>query len=212
MTRLAHVEKTLQRFQPEVVEDHDGSKAAVALILSEGPSGMTVLFIERAPHDHDPWAGNLAFPGGKIEETDREARAAAERETWEEVGLDLRRARYLGRLSDIRGSRLPVLVSCFVYAVGEAGVLKISDEVSDAFWVPLAELLDRRRHCQATVMFSGETVTCPAIRFGLPGKPVLWGITYRLVMQFLELLKWTETPASAREEGLCEGAELSEHL
>lgn len=192
MVKLLDIENILSRFHSEVIEDYEGPRAAVALVLCEQSSGVSVLFIERAPHDRDPWSGNVAFPGGKIEKTDTEARVAAERETMEEVGVDLREGRYLGRLSDIKGSRLPVLVSCFVYGFSDTCPLAPSDEVSHAFWVPLAELLDLERHCEATVEFAGETLTCQAIQLRQPGKPVLWGITYRLLMQFLELLKELE--------------------
>src|SRR6185369_3871770 len=70
--------------QPPVV----GSRvpAAVAMILRQGPGGLEMLFIERAEHENDPWSGNLAFPGGKVEPGE-EPRQAAERETLEEIGL-----------------------------------------------------------------------------------------------------------------------------
>jgi len=76
---------------PPAAPDHRRTAypAAVALILLTGPAGLEMLFIERARHDDDPWSGNLGFPGGKVEETDDGERQAAERETREEIGLDL---------------------------------------------------------------------------------------------------------------------------
>jgi hypothetical protein len=61
--------------------------------------------------------------------------------------------------------------------------------VREAFWVSLADLRDPARHVEAPVRFDGRTLIRPAIRLPQPGKPVLWGITYRLVMEFLELLQ-----------------------
>jgi hypothetical protein len=60
--------------------------------------------------------------------------------------------------------------------------------VQDVFWVRLTDLYDTQRHITATVGFSGLLHEVPAIVLPLEGKPVLWGITYRLVMQFLEII------------------------
>ena len=171
--------------QPPVV----GSRvpAAVAMILRQGPGGLEMLFIERAEHENDPWSGNLAFPGGKVEPGE-EPRQAAERETLEEIGLDLVTARYLGRLSDISTINLPVRVSCFVYGVpGTDMVTVLSDEVGDLFWIGLDDLLATERHVTTMVSFADKEFEVPAIRLPQPGKPLLWGLTYRLVMQFLEI-------------------------
>ncbi len=147
-----------------------------------------MLFIERAAHERDPWSGDLAFPGGKIEADDASLRQAAERETREEIGLDLRSARYLGQLSDVSGASLPVRVSCFVYGIGEARPFNLSGEVRDAFWVPLMELVNLEQRVEGSVSFDKRAHGHPAIRLSPPGKPLLWGLTYRLVVQFLDLI------------------------
>ena len=163
------------------------TRAAVAMILRQC-GGTEMLFIQRAAHYLDPWSGHLAFPGGKVEPGE-EPRAAAERETGEEVGIDLGAARYLGRLREIIGANLPVRVSCFVYGVNGCGVaMSSSDEVADAFWVGMPDLSDPERHIIAPARFHDRVFNVPAIRLPGPGLPVLWGITYRLVMQFLAAL------------------------
>jgi 8-oxo-dGTP pyrophosphatase MutT (NUDIX family) len=185
---LVNIERILAGREPELFSEHSGIQAAVALVLREEPAGLQVLFIERASHENDPWSGNLSFPGGKVEEDDGGARGAAERETLEEVGLDLSEALYLGRLSDISGAFRPIRISCFVYGLRRMGKLRLNDEVKDAFWVSLKELLDPSRYCEATVHFAGRTLMSSAIRLSHDGKPVLWGLTYRLVVQFLALV------------------------
>ncbi|WP_298436755.1 CoA pyrophosphatase [Geobacter sp.] len=182
------VAERLAARKPELLAGEGCTRAAVALVLAPGRGGPSVLFIERASHDGDPWSGDLGFPGGKVEPADATPRAAAERETREELGLDLAGARFLGRLSDIVGAHLPVLVSCFVYGFDALPPLQPGAEVRDAFWVPLATLADRRRHASATVRFGGESLVRPAIRLPVADKPVLWGITYRLVLQLLEIM------------------------
>ena len=162
--------------------------AAVALLLNCGKHGEEVLLIERAPHEQDPWSGNLAFPGGKVEAIDADPRTAAERETREEVGIDLRQADFLGFLTEIVGAHLPIRVACFVYLIDRPALpLTLSNEIADAFWVPLATLTAQERQITARVSFAGDEHLVPAIRLPQPDKPVLWGITYRLLQHFFTL-------------------------
>lgn len=164
------------------------TRAAVAMIVRELPGDLEILFIERATDVQDPWSGHLAFPGGKVEPGER-ARQAAERETREEIGLVLESERYLGRMSDIVGANLPVRVSCFAYAAISSAINPvINREVRDVFWARLSDIRDPQRHQMAMVGFSGRSLEVPAIILPQPDKPVLWGITYRLVMQFLEII------------------------
>jgi 8-oxo-dGTP pyrophosphatase MutT (NUDIX family) len=150
---------------------------------------LEILFIERAPRAGDPWSGDIGFPGGRMEEGDLDSRRTAERETLEEIGLDLHERRYIGRLSDIAGAHLPVQVSCHVYGVEGIPTFVLSHEVRDLFWVALADLNAPERQIIAPVRFGGEMLDRPAIRLPQAGKPVLWGITYRLITEFLELIR-----------------------
>lgn len=165
----------------------DRKPAAVALILRENGSGLELLFIERARHPADPWSGNIGLPGGRMDPSDADLRQTAERETWEEVGIDLAAAVCLGRLSDVVGANLPVRVACFVYQLLEPVQPVLSHEVHDAFWFELEQLWQPQRQVTATVRFGGRCLQAPAIRLH-PQRPVLWGITYRLVSQFRQLL------------------------
>ena len=170
------------------IPENGRSRASVAMILGSTPAGMAMFFIERARDERDPWSGNLAFPGGRVEPGEQ-LQEAALRETWEEIGLDLALSAPLGRLPDIVGANLPVHVSCFAYGFSVIPRdIRPNHEVSDAFWVNLADLLDQRRHITTVVLFGERRIMAPAIQLPQREHPVLWGITYRLVMQFLELL------------------------
>ncbi len=183
-----HIAALLSR-DCEDIPDTDGrTLASVALIIRQQADDMEILFIQRAAHHLDPWSGHIAFPGGKWEEGELVCQTAR-RETWEEIGIDLEEQWYLGRLSDIVGTNLPVWVSCCVYGIGNKNADPVlSEEVSDAFWIRLSDVRDRGRHHLSPVAFDDRSFEVPAIRLPGEGKPVLWGITYRLVMQFLELL------------------------
>jgi len=189
MTKLDYIEQILSRHRSECLDLPTHTRAVVALVLRAEKDGLEMLFIERASSADDPWSGDVGFPGGKVEEGENDLRLTAERETREEIGLDLRVARYLGRLSDISGAHLPVLVSCFVYGVEDQPSFVFSHEIDDAFWISLAALTSPERHIMALVRFDGKIFERPAIRLPQSGKPVLWGITFRLVNEFLELLR-----------------------
>lgn len=186
MISIADFRRVLARYKPRLASK-DGTRAAVAMVLQQQGETLQLLFIERSQRDDDPWSGHVAFPGGRVDRLDGSARLAAERETREEVGLDLECAEYLGRLDDVTGATLPVLVSCFVYHVPSAGRLHPNDEVKEAFWVRLSELADAGRHHKRRFRIDNADRRFSTIDLPGPGGRVLWGISYRLVAQLLAL-------------------------
>ncbi len=185
---LDRIASILGQRSPVITDLPGRTRAAVAMILRETGSGLKVLLIERALHDGDPWSGDLGFPGGKLEDQDAGLRAAAERETWEELGVDLKKARLLGRLDDIPGAHLPVVVAAFAYGLPESPEFSPSPEIKGVFWVALRELFDPRRRLDAKVHFRGQDLIRPALVLPLPGRTILWGITYRIVTGLRERL------------------------
>jgi ADP-ribose pyrophosphatase YjhB (NUDIX family) len=121
VTSLADIRAALAAHAPQSLTGR--RRAAVAVVLHDAGPSPEILFIERAERFGDPWSGQMAFPGGRVDPGDATARAAAERETLEEVGLDLAGAELLGRLGDVdAGVRVvaPLVLSAFVYRTGNA--------------------------------------------------------------------------------------------
>jgi 8-oxo-dGTP pyrophosphatase MutT (NUDIX family) len=180
------VRSAFARHEPVVVGDPARPRAAVALILRDVASSPDVLLIERAKHPEDPWSGHMAFPGGRVDPGDRDARAAAERETMEEVGLSLAGAEQLGRLDDLEGRHagrpLPLVISAWVYHVPEPGPLAPNHEVETALWVPLSRLVDPAQR----VGYPTPIGDYPGILVGEPDRHIVWGLTYRFLEIFLE--------------------------
>ena len=107
------------------------------------------------------------------------------------MGIDLSDAEYLGRLDDLRGRAVEIVVSAFVYALEEAPALKLSDEVRAVHWVRFDDLLDPSRHAVERFDYRGHALDLPVIRLddlGADEGPPLWGLTYRFVEVLFGLL------------------------
>jgi 8-oxo-dGTP pyrophosphatase MutT (NUDIX family) len=188
---VAEIRRALAARAPWVAPDADARRAAVAMCLRERRGASEVLLIERARRDGDPWSGHMAFPGGRVDPLDPSARVAAERETFEEVGVSLAAAERLGRLDDLRGHHAAghpsLVISAFVYHVPDPPPLVLSDEVEQAFWFPVGELLDPGRRVEYRFGPASE-FRYPGILVGEPERHVVWGLTYRFLEVFFAAL------------------------
>ena len=156
--------------------------AAVAIIIRdrENPS---VLLIKRAERSGDPWSGQIAFPGGKMQSGDGTARRTAERETLEEVGIDLAKsARFLGygQLTATHTGTMEVVPSVFI--IGGAVTVKTNVEVASYRWADIGELTAPRAASSYTLRYEGQSVRMPAF---MAGDYVVWGLTYRILASVL---------------------------
>lgn len=120
-------------------------RAAVLVPLVEYPGGMSVLLTQRTDHLHDH-AGQISFPGGRVEPQDQGVVDAALRETEEEIGLSesfIDVVGYLDNYETVTG----YLITPVVGFVKPGFTLKIDEfEVADAFEVPLDFLLNPENH------------------------------------------------------------------
>lgn len=187
---IDHVRSKLAGHSPEPLSVEAHKKAGVAVVLREGPQSAEVLLIERAHHPDDPWSGHMAFPGGRMEDSDDSTRTTAARETFEEVGLSLEDAEYLGHVDELTGNRRTtprLVVSAHAFHVREHGAFALdSSEVQQAFWFPLAGLHDPERQVEHVIPDMPEA-RFPGVLVGEPGRHVVWGLTFR----FLERMLYT---------------------
>ncbi|HQT47221.1 MAG: coenzyme A pyrophosphatase [Acidocella sp. 20-63-7] len=131
-------------------------------------------------------AGQVSFPGGKIEAGDVSVEAAALREAEEEIGLDLAAAEILGRMDDcITGTGFHIAP---VLALVKSGVSFVAapDEVQEVFCLPFEALLDRARPQRRRVVWrKGER------EFWVwpHEEHVIWGATAEILLHLAQRLR-----------------------
>jgi 8-oxo-dGTP pyrophosphatase MutT (NUDIX family) len=159
--------------------------AAVLVPLVERAEGLTVLLTQRAAtlKDH---AGQISFPGGRIEPEDADAWHAALREAHEEIGLTADRVEFAGYLPDhvvVTGFRVTPVVG-FVSADYELRIAR--SEVHDVFEVPLRFILDAANHKSRRRKLGELTIEVYDIPYG---ERNIWGATAGMLMTFRRLLQ-----------------------
>jgi 8-oxo-dGTP pyrophosphatase MutT (NUDIX family) len=159
--------------------------AAVLVPLVEHATGMTVLLTQRAEtlKDH---AGQISFPGGRIEPEDKDAWHAALRETYEEIGLMPNFVEFAGYLPDhhvITGFRVTPVVG-FVNPDYQLRIAKA--EVHDVFEVPLGFILDSANHKSRQRKLGDLTFEVHDIPYG---ERNIWGATAGMLMTLRRMLQ-----------------------
>jgi len=129
----------------------------------------------------------MGLPGGRLDPADPDLLTTAIRETTEEVGCDLGRNELLGTLDDVwPRSPLPrlIVVRPYVFAKPRRPPLALSDEVAEAYWIPIAAFQSAGTHRDTQIRVRGQEMTFPAYHLE-PG--VVWGLTERILTSLFSL-------------------------
>jgi 8-oxo-dGTP pyrophosphatase MutT (NUDIX family) len=161
--------------------------AGVLIPIIERSGGMMVLLTERSP-DLKHHAGQVSFPGGRMEGPDLDIRSTALRETHEEVGIDphhVEVAGYLETTATVTGYAVTPVLG---FVNPEVELIIDPVEVKTAFEVPLNFLLEERNQLHSQREFEGHTF--PMISFEYDNQNI-WGATAGILLSLREkLLKY----------------------
>jgi 8-oxo-dGTP pyrophosphatase MutT (NUDIX family) len=157
----------------EIVAREQPVRPAAVLIPVVDHPQPTVLLTQRAAHLNDH-AGQIAFPGGKIDATDKSPLETALREAEEEIGLGREFVEPIGYL-DLYGTSFGFRILPTVARVRPGFRLRINkSEVDDAFEVPLLFLMDPANHQLHSREFRGMERSYYAMPFA---ERYIWGAT-----------------------------------
>jgi 8-oxo-dGTP pyrophosphatase MutT (NUDIX family) len=166
-------------FLPEGLTYRD---AAVLIPVVARQPEATVILTQRTPH-LSSHAGQIAFPGGKIEPGDRDPGAAALREAEEEIGLAPDMVMLVGYL-DPYLTRTGYRIVPVVGRVDPRFRLRLNaEEVEEAFEVPLAFLMSVENHRQSSRVLLGR----PRYFYEMPFEGrYIWGVTAGIIRALYE--------------------------
>ena len=183
----AGVEDGDHRLNPDLHDTlvHDGLRNAAVLVpvVDRGKDASVIL--TKRTEKLRSHAGQIAFPGGRLDATDPTPEYAALRETEEEIGLAPHFIEVVGRMPDyVSGSGFRIAPILSVVKPGFK--LDINpDEVDDAFEVPLAFLMNPANHNRESRVWNEQERFFYTMPFH---ERYIWGVTAGIIRSVYERL------------------------
>jgi 8-oxo-dGTP diphosphatase len=175
---LGKLAKSLKPFSEETQ-----AVAAVALLLREVEGDLKLLVVKRVENSKDPWSGQMALPGGRRENKDRNLKETVVRETFEETGISLLdNASLLGVLDPVKSAVRPEMkILPFIFLLDHEPEIRLSTcELERYIWLTPKQLIENK----GSTRFSFGTFPAYII-----GNNIIWGLTHMILTRFLELLE-----------------------
>ena len=156
----------------------------IPLVKQDTQNGWQVILTRRADHlKHHP--GEISFPGGRFESSDRSLHHTAIRETNEEIGIAYDHIELIGKLPT-QATVSQYYVTPYVAIVEQNYQLSIDEnEVAEAFSVPLEFILDKHNHQLIPRSINGQTFSYYQIEYN---QYRIWGATAQMIVRLSEML------------------------
>ena len=173
----------INRLQKVLDKSTDIKKANAAVILLLTPVGKDyeILFVKRVERLNDPWSGQIAFPGGKTDSTDRSLKDTAIREVFEETNIKIKEENILGVLKIIRSEpKRHIRILPFIAIIEKKPPIKLNkNELDTFFWIPY----ERIESSRGTINIGAKKI--PAYIFKTD---IVWGVTYNILNIFEKII------------------------
>jgi 8-oxo-dGTP pyrophosphatase MutT (NUDIX family) len=157
--------------------DRAPRQASVLLVVLPHADGPTLLLTQRSAH-LPTHAGQIAFPGGKVDDADADAAAAALREAQEEVGLAPDRVEVLGQLPTYTTGTAFIITPVVALVSQPVQWQANPAEVDEVFEVPLSFLMNPAHHRRHHHHWEGRTHEWYSMPYAdAQGERFIWGAT-----------------------------------
>jgi len=191
--RIAQLRRIFETRSARAAERTEGLREAAVALIVRPRDHLEVLLIRRAELVGDPWSGHVALPGGRRDPGDHDLLATAMRESEEEVGIPLQRTgTFVGALDEVAPSSsrlLPIVIAPFVLAVPpDTSATPSPREVQAALWVPIDALRETDAMSEINIEMREGVQAFPSLVYA---DYVIWGLTYRILQQFLSVTDQT---------------------
>ncbi|MHB1909413.1 MAG: NUDIX hydrolase [Nitrososphaerales archaeon] len=182
---IEKIKATLLNHPGKVLADQSLPRAAVAMVLyfELANNEIRMLLVKRKTREGDPWSGHMALPGGRYSETDRHILATVIREVMEETKIDLRECSILGTLDEILPSNFSMRVTPYVALSSKKPEIELNEnEIESYVWIPVSFFLNPEN----VESFTVGSRNFPSYNY--LGNPVIWGMTFRIIQNFVSKL------------------------
>jgi len=174
----------------------DGPKASVLVALTDHSFDPEVILTQRSAR-LSTHSGEVAFPGGKHDETDPDLRFTALREAHEEVGLPPEQVEILGPLGQVM-SKHRLQVTPWVGVIDPAVDLRPNPGELDAvFRVPVSFFLEQGHYRTHQIRSNGRVHEVPAWQYD---DYIIWGLTAYVLTELMNTVYDADIPMRARPE------------
>ena len=176
----------------EIVNQLDNAenakKSAVLILFFHDADALKMIVIRRSVYV-GTHSGQIAFPGGRYEEEDKEVRITALREIEEEIGIPENEIEIIGRLTDIYVPPSNFLISVFVGYLSQKPVYKIDErEVDEVIEIPFAEFYKSDLIKEKTFYVNSIKAADNAPYYNLTNAEI-WGASAMVISELLDVLR-----------------------
>lgn len=179
--------KALHELYPQELLNGEPRPAAVLIPMVKEHDGWHILFIRRTSVAGDIHSGQVAFPGGGLDQSDPSLTATALRETEEELGIRPQDVHILGRLNEfiaISNYRVTPFVGTLPWPYP---IIQAEKEVARWFTIPLGWLADPRNRTIERRKLPNGLGEVGVIFFQEYDGETLWGLSARILTEFLDV-------------------------
>lgn len=179
------LERRLSQRDRHIIEAKSLKSSAVLVPIVKKPAGLELLFTKRT-ETVEHHKGQISFPGGAANETDRSPADTALRESSEEIGLDRSAVTILGMMDDLQ-TPSGFIVTPVVGFIEQLPLLTInSDEVAEVIFIPMKLFFDDRKKRSKIIELEGNK---REVYFFDVWKEPVWGATAFFVKQLVDLVR-----------------------